>query len=96
MDEDVLAQIMYLMFAQLGVNILFIQDNGVVNFDVPSMSDFTAEGGEMIAGELLLNMANDYFKKNGLEPNGSIRSEYWTQAMGETASQKIAREIEKF
>ena len=104
-DENVIVRIMYSLLAQFGVKIDSIQDNKVVNFSVPSMSDFTAQkeelialdgvpAGEPIAGELLLIMANSFFENNGLKPNGRIRSEYWTHAMGAAASLKIQKTIE--
>ena len=93
MDENTLIQMLYLSFIQAGVNILFIQDNRTVNFDVPSMSDFTTMDGKMLAGETLLEMTNQFCKDNGFTPNGRIRSEYWTKAMGETAARRVAQEM---
>lgn len=104
MDEEFVTRLMYIVMAQLGVKIDFIQDDGTVNFSVPSMSDFMALSdnnlfldnvpqGSQVAGELLLEMANNYFKENGLTPNGRIRSEYWTEGMGQTESMKTQQEM---
>ena len=107
MDENMLLKIMWVMFAQLGVQIDAVQDNQVINFSVPSISDYTAQTtgglplygagaakGEPISGELLLQMANQFFEENGFTPNGRIRSEYWTQQMGEIASMKMQSEMD--
>ena len=99
-------RIMWVLLATFGVKIDAIQDNKTVNFSVPSISDYTAEAadaipiegvkqGEMIAGELLLEFANQFFDENGLVPNGRIRSEYWTRQMGEFAQMKIQSEMDE-
>ena len=91
-QQDVGLSIMWIVLAQLGVKIDTIQDNMVINFSVPSMSDYTAQTntmpltgntqkGKPVAGEMLLTMANNFFRKNGFTPNGRIRSEYWTEQM---------------
>lgn len=103
-EEDFGITIMWIVLAQLGVKIDFIQDNKTVNFSVPSLSDYTAQNqdmplignspkGEPIAGELLLNIANSFFIDNGFTPNGRVRSEYWTIQMGEVASAKMQQEM---
>ncbi len=104
-NEELGVEMLWLLFAQLGVKIDFIQDNGVVDFSVPSMSDYTAltalpvadmaPEGTPLAGELLLNMANDYFRENGLTPNGRIRTEYWTTFMGQVAGATAEYDIWK-
>lgn len=105
-QQDVGLSIMWIVLAQLGVKIDTIQDNMVINFSVPSMSDYTAQTnampltgnaqkGEPVAGEMLLTMANNFFKENGFTPNGRIRSEYWTNLMGEVASAQMQREMAK-
>jgi len=105
-QQDVGLSIMWIVLAQLGVKIDTIQDNMVINFSVPSMSDYTAQTnavplvgdapkGEPVAGEMLLTMANNFFVENGFRPNGRIRSEYWTKLMGEFASEQMQRDMTK-
>ena len=95
MNEEQQLSFMWLLLAQLGMKIDTIQDNGTVNFSVPSSSDYTGQAmmpinrdqsmnaGVPISGELLLEMASNFFKENGLTPNGRIRQEYWTYSMGQ-------------
>ena len=105
-QQDVGLSIMWIVLAQLGVKIDTIQDNMVINFSVPSMSDYTAQTnamplvgnapkGEAVAGEMLLAMANNFFSENGFTPNGRIRSEYWTNLMGELASEQMQKEMSR-
>ena len=46
-QQDVGLSIMWIVLAQLGVKIDTIQDNMVINFSVPSMSDYTAKNNAM-------------------------------------------------
>lgn len=105
-QEDFGVAIMWIVLAQLGVQIDAIQDNKTINFSVPSMSDYTAQTvgmpylentpkGQALAGEMLLQLASNFFIENGFTPNGRIRIEYWTTLMGEFASQKMQREMNK-
>lgn len=70
---------MWIVLAQLGVKIDTIQDNMIINFSVPSMSDYTAQTNAMplvgdapkggpVAGDMLLIMANNliFLLKMGL------------------------------
>ena len=93
MDEAEATKITWILFAQFGVKIDYIQDNGVAIYSVPSMSDYTSQEGTMIAGELLMHMLDSFFKENSMKTEGRIRSEYWTKMMGEIAAQKIQKEI---
>ena len=106
MDETLGLRIMWVLLATLGVQIDAVQDNNTINFSVPNISDYTAETaeaipiegvkqGEMIAGELLLEFAGQFFRENGFTPNGRIRSEYWTKQMGEFAQMKIQTEMDE-
>ena len=103
-ETDAGIALMWIVLAQLGVKIDTIQDNRAINFSVPSMSDYTVQNpnslfarstvkGECIAGELLLNIANNFFIENGFIPNGRIRSEYGTISMGEAASIQVQQEM---
>lgn len=103
MNENVV-QILWVLFAQLGVQIDLIQDNGTVNFSVPSMSDYTAEvenifGIEglpphtMLAGELLLSIVNNFFEENGMIPNGRIRQDYWNFLAGQFAAEQMQKNM---
>ena len=95
MDENDTLTIFWILFAQMGVVIDYIQDNKTVVYSVPSMSDFTSVEGDMIAGELLLQMAKDFFEEYGLHSEGRIRQEYWTEQMGQIYGDKIAKEIQE-
>ena len=107
MDETLGLRIMWVLLATLGVQIDAVQDNNTINFSVPSISDYSIsdytaavpiEGvkqGEMIAGELLLELAGQFFRENGFIPNGRIRSEYWMKQMGEFAQMKIQAEMDE-
>ena len=97
LDEAVIPQVMWLMLAQYGVIIDDINDDGEVFFTVPNRSDYMAyvdaplynveisvgNKDVMIAGELLLQIANGFFEENGLKPHGGVRDQYWTQLMGD-------------
>ena len=108
MNEDQQVEFMWVLLAQLGVKIDHITDTGTVNFSVPSLSDYTGkmnlpinheqqmDNGIPIAGELLLEMASSFFKENGLEPNGRIRDEYWTQVMGQFNAAQMQVEMGLF
>ena len=93
MDEAEVTKIFWLLFAQLGVKIDYIQDNKAVIYSVPSMSDYSSIEGQMIAGEDLMFMVNKFFEENGMHPEGRVRSEYWTQTMGEAAAARMQEEI---
>lgn len=95
MDEAEATKLVWILFAQLGVKIDYIQDNGVAVYSVPSMSDYTSQEGAMIAGELLMHMVDSFFKENSMKTEGRIRSEYWTEMMGQVAAQQIQKEINK-
>lgn len=95
-SDEMVFRLLCALFIRLGVKINYIQNNEIVDFSVPSMSDFTAEKddiftsegasiGEPIAGELLLVMASSFFEDNGFKPEGHIRQEYWTKSMGALA-----------
>ena len=97
LDEATVSQVMWLMMAQYGVIIDDINDDGEVFFTVPNKSEIKAyfdaplynvgvglgDHDVMIAGDLLLQIANGFFEENGLKPHGGIRDQYWTQMMGQ-------------
>ena len=85
MDENDVLKIFWVLFAQLGVKIDYIQDNKAVIYSVPSMSDYVSAENIMIAGEDLIIMVNKFFEEYGMHPEPRIRSEYWTRMMGEAA-----------
>ena len=108
LDETTMSKMMWLMLAQYGVIIDDINDEGEVFFTVPNESQYMAyvdaslynvEVGlgrdTMIAGELLLQIANGFFEENGLKPHGGIRDQYWTQLMGDYCFNVEEMSVEK-
>ncbi len=68
-----------------GVKVTEITDDGKVIFSVPSMNDLSLQDGAMLSGQILLEVASEMFLQNGLNPEGSIRDEYWTSSMADDA-----------
>lgn len=68
-----------------GVKVTEITDDGKIIFSVPSMNDLSLQDGSMLTGQILLEVTSKMFLQNGLNPEGSIRDEYWTSAMANDA-----------
>lgn len=108
LTETDMEQLMWVMMAQYGVMIDNITEEGDVYFTVPNKSELMAyvnapllgvdinrTSEEMMAGELLLQVANSYFEDAGLAPHGGIRDQYWTQILGQVRSYQAESEIQK-
>ena len=109
LTEEDIAQVMWMSLAQYGVIIDNITDEGDVYFTVPKYSEFRCfvdapifgvevkmeRSEEMMAGELLMQMANSYFEENGMIPHGGIRDQYWTEILGTVRTYQEEENIKK-
>lgn len=107
-EEDIV-EAMWFQFAEYGVFIDNIDDEGHVWFTVPRHSDFKIKahqfipgvgisaGGEDVemAGEFLLAFVNGFFEENGLVPHGGIRDSDWCQMTGQVRRYQEENEMKK-
>lgn len=105
-QEDFEIAMLWIMFMRLSLKISFLEEETkTINFSVPFLSDYNinsdgippifqeAPKDQVLAGEYLLSLANAFFDGNGFIPNGYVRSEYWTKAMGEVAATQAQHEM---